>query len=135
MHTKTPSKSATSARSPGKKNAPAPASVPVSASTRATRHRPQSEKSPVAPASGTGGTPAVPAPAERGIRTSISLYESDLDCLEPLRVLLRTETGVRSVPDSAMVQTLCRVCKPGPEHVAAFRAVLASTGRTYRRRG
>ena len=133
MHTKTASKSGTSAHSAGKKNTPSPMSVPVSA--RATRHRPASEKSPLG-TSGTGGTPALslPAATDRGIRTSVSLYERDLDELEPLRAFLREKTGLRAIADSSLVQTICRAHgKPGPEHVAAFRAVLEVTGRKYRR--
>ena len=137
MPAKTPSKSVTSARSAGKKNAPAPASVPVAASARASnRHRPASEKSPVALASETGGTPALPVlveSADRGIRTSVSLYERDLDELEPLRAYLRQQTGLRVIKDSTLVQVACRTCEPSLAHVDALHAVLAVTGRKYRR--
>lgn len=91
------------------------------------RHRPQSEKSPPAP----GGTPPAPSPSgARGRRTSVNLYDSDLDLLEPLRVALRASTGLRVIRDSSLVQVVCRVHgKPGPEHVAALREVLALDGR------
>lgn len=104
------------ASSTAKKAADAPA-----ASTR--RHWPESEKSPP----GTGG---IPSP--RGLRTSVNVYGSDLDSLEPLRVYLRKQTGLRVVRDSTLIQVLCRTCQPAPAHVAALKAVQQTTSRQYR---
>ena len=89
------------------------------------RHWPQSDKSPP----GTGGTLL---PGDRGTRTSVNVYGSDLDRLESLRVYLRKQTGLRVIKDSSLLQVLCRTCKPLPEHVDALRAVLAQSGRNYR---
>ena len=89
------------------------------------RHWPQSDKSPP----GTGG---IPFPASRGLRTSVNVYGSDLDCLEPLRVFLRKQTGLRVIKDSTLIQVLCRTCQPSPTHVAALQAVQQTTSRRYR---
>lgn len=76
------------------------------------RHRPASEKS------------------SRGRRTSVNVFDQDLDFLEGLRVHLRAATGLRVIRDSSLVQVVCRVHgKPGPAHVAALKEVLALDGR------
>ena len=101
--------------------------TPSSASLSSTkRRRGEVTKSPP-PSSET--IESVTAPAIRGRRTSINMFDSDLDFLEPLRVYLRKQTGLRVIRDSTLLQVLCRGYTPGPEHVEALAAVEALDGR------
>lgn len=67
----------------------------------------------------------VAAPLPRGKRTSVNLFDSDLELLDPLRDFLRKKTGVRVIRDSTLVQVLCRAYEPSETSVTAFREVTA----------
>lgn len=114
---------ASSSASPRARAAATGKSAPATPPNR--RKQPQGDKFPPS----TGGTPA---PNSRGLRTSVNVYGSDLDCLEPLRVFLRKQTGLRVIKDSTLIQVLCRTCQPSPAHVAALQAVQQTTSRRYR---
>ena len=59
----------------------------------------------------------------RGKRTSVNLFDSDLELLDPLRDYLRKRTGIRVIRDSTLVQVLCRAYQPSDASVAAFEEV------------
>ena len=61
----------------------------------------------------------------RGRRTSVNVFDSDLELLEPLRDFLRKKTGVRVIRDSTLIQVLCRCYEPNESSVAAFHQVMS----------
>ena len=81
------------------------------------------------PASSKPRPGASPPGPPRGKRTSVNVFDADLELLEPLRVSLRAATGLRVLRDSTLVQVACRVFSTGPAAVAALREVLALDGR------
>lgn len=65
---------------------------------------------------------------ERGGKTSVNLFESDLELLEFLRDFLKKE-GFRKVADSQLLRLMCRDYQPGPSTVETMRQIMSEDGR------
>lgn len=74
---------------------------------------------------------SAPQPKRRegkGGKTSVNLFEADLELLDPLKDFLKKE-GFRKVADSQLMRLLCRDYKPGPTTVETMKRIVKEDGR------
>ena len=64
----------------------------------------------------------------RGSKTSVNIFESDLELLDVLREFLKKE-GFRKVADSQLLRLMCRDYKPGTGTVEIMRQIVSEDGR------
>ena len=64
----------------------------------------------------------------RGSKTSVNIFESDLELLETVREYLKSQ-GFRKVADSQLLRLMCRDYKPGPNTVETMRQIVSEDGR------
>lgn len=64
----------------------------------------------------------------RGSKTSVNIFESDLELLDTVRDFLKGE-GFRKVADSQLLRLMCRDYKPGPNTVEIMRQIVSEDGR------
>ena len=85
---------------------------------------------PISPEDGIASQTAAPPKRRRdkGGKTSVNLFESDLELLESLRDFLKKE-GFRKVADSQLLRLMCRDYQVGPNTVETLKQIMSEDGR------